>query len=56
VPGHGAVTTRPLERLDADRRYLDDVLHGRTPDDARIGAHEQHKVHAQILQMVAQRG
>jgi hypothetical protein len=26
-----------MERLDADRRYLDDVLAGRVPDDPRLG-------------------
>jgi glyoxylase-like metal-dependent hydrolase (beta-lactamase superfamily II) len=35
VPGHGTPTTRPAERLDADRRYLDAVLAGRDPDDPR---------------------
>jgi glyoxylase-like metal-dependent hydrolase (beta-lactamase superfamily II) len=56
VPGHGSVTTEPLARLDADRRYLDDVLHRRTPDDERMAFPEQDVVHAHIQQMVAQRG
>jgi len=36
VPGHGSPTDRPLERWTTDRRYLDDLLAGRTPDDARV--------------------
>jgi glyoxylase-like metal-dependent hydrolase (beta-lactamase superfamily II) len=56
IPGHGTITTLPLARLDADRRYLDAVLHGRVPDDARLAMPEQDEVHAQIVQMVAQRG
>jgi glyoxylase-like metal-dependent hydrolase (beta-lactamase superfamily II) len=37
VPGHGHPSYAPMERLDADRRYLDDVLSGRVPDDPRLG-------------------
>lgn len=36
VPGHGAPTRSPLQRLDADRRYLDAVLAGRPTDDPRL--------------------
>lgn len=36
VPGHGTVTDRPGGRLDADRRYLDAVLAGKTVDDPRL--------------------
>ena len=32
-PGHGEPTDRPMARLDADRRYLDDLLAGRTSTD-----------------------
>ncbi|GAB3675407.1 MBL fold metallo-hydrolase [Angustibacter aerolatus] len=35
VPGHGHRTSEPLTRLDADRRYLDDLLAGRDPADPR---------------------
>ena len=37
VPGHGHPTDRPLERLDADRRYLDALIAGREPHDDRRG-------------------
>lgn len=37
VPGHGSPTDRPMERLDADRRYIDAVIGGRPVDDARLG-------------------
>jgi glyoxylase-like metal-dependent hydrolase (beta-lactamase superfamily II) len=36
VPGHGHPTHQPMERLNADRRHLDDVLAGRTPDGPRM--------------------
>ncbi|MFC7877007.1 MBL fold metallo-hydrolase [Isoptericola sp. NPDC057391] len=36
VPGHGTPTADPAGRLDADRRYLDAVLAGRTVDDPRL--------------------
>ncbi|NUU49994.1 MBL fold metallo-hydrolase [Curtobacterium luteum] len=36
VPGHGAPGADALERLDADRRFLDDVAADRAPDDARL--------------------
>jgi len=37
VPGHGSPTEDPQARLDADRRYLDDVLSGQPASDSRIG-------------------
>lgn len=46
VPGHGHPTERPLDRLDADRTYLDAVLAGRDPDDARrreVGMEDAHR-------------
>ena len=36
VPGHGTPSTSPMRRLDADRRYLDAVMAGRTVDDPRL--------------------
>lgn len=36
IPGHGTPTTRPMERLDADRRYLDALISGKQVSDARI--------------------
>lgn len=46
VPGHGHPTDRPLERLDADRRYLDDLLQGRDPDDPRRALKGMDEAHA----------
>ena len=51
VPGHGHPTTAPLERLDADRRYLDDVLAGRPVDDPRLGNDGMAEVHGQIVRL-----
>lgn len=50
VPGHGHVGDRDelARRLAADRAYLDALVHGRTPDDARLTTpwlaqeHERH--------------
>lgn len=50
VPGHGHVGDRDelARRLDADRAYLDALVSGRTPDDARLATpwlaqeHERH--------------
>ncbi|MDO8362410.1 MAG: MBL fold metallo-hydrolase [Actinomycetota bacterium] len=53
VPGHGHATNRPLARLDADRRYLDDVLAGRDPDDPRRALKGMDEAHAKIVQMAA---
>ena len=36
IPGHGNVGTNALERLEADLRYLDDVLTFGVSDDPRI--------------------
>lgn len=36
IPGHGTPTDDPGARLDADRRYLDDLLRGDRSDDPRI--------------------
>lgn len=46
VPGHGSPSLRPIDRLDADRRYLDAVLAGRDPDDARRAAPGMAEAHA----------
>ena len=46
VPGHGHPTDSPIERWDADRRYLDAVLAGRPVDDARLTAPGMATAHA----------
>jgi glyoxylase-like metal-dependent hydrolase (beta-lactamase superfamily II) len=37
VPGHGSPTNDPMSRVDADRRYLDDLLRRGDSDDPRRG-------------------
>lgn len=49
VPGHGTPTYAPLERLDADRRYLDAVLAGRPVDDPRLADLDNQALHARTL-------
>jgi glyoxylase-like metal-dependent hydrolase (beta-lactamase superfamily II) len=45
VPGHGTPSNNPLERVDADRRYLDDLLTRGDSDDPRIGMPDMAEVH-----------
>jgi glyoxylase-like metal-dependent hydrolase (beta-lactamase superfamily II) len=54
VPGHGTPSSAPLERLDADRRYLDDVMAGRTPDDARLADPQMRQEYDHLVRMVRQ--
>lgn len=54
IPGHGAPTTEPMARLDADRRYLDAVLAGQTPDDPRLDDPAMRREHERTLAMVAE--
>ena len=49
VPGHGAVSGRPVERWDSDRRYLDDVETRGASDDPRIGLAGMAELHAANL-------
>jgi hypothetical protein len=51
VPGHGHVTDRPTDRLDADRRYLDDLLSGRPVDDPRLSLPDMPEAHRQNLSL-----
>jgi glyoxylase-like metal-dependent hydrolase (beta-lactamase superfamily II) len=46
IPGHGSVTADGAARLDADRRYLDDLAAGRESTDARIVNPGMAEVHA----------
>lgn len=50
VPGHGSPTYAPIERLDADRRYLDAVLASRAVDDPRLSDPGNQEIHARTLQ------
>jgi glyoxylase-like metal-dependent hydrolase (beta-lactamase superfamily II) len=54
IPGHGTPTESPMARLDADRRYLDDVLHGRVPDDPRLADPEMAEYHERLAAMARQ--
>jgi len=49
IPGHGTPTSAPLDRFDADRRYVDDLLAGRQSDDPRIQDPENAGLHAENL-------
>jgi glyoxylase-like metal-dependent hydrolase (beta-lactamase superfamily II) len=51
VPGHGAVSERPIERWDADRRYLDDVEERGVSDDPRIALPDMPELHAANLEL-----
>lgn len=51
VPGHGHVTERPLDRLDADRRYLDALLAGHDPDDPRRANEGMDDAHRRLLEL-----
>ncbi|MEP9381435.1 MBL fold metallo-hydrolase [Nocardioides sp. KR10-350] len=52
VPGHGTPSYAPIERLDADRRYLDDVMSGRVPDDPRMGNEGMEETYEHLVRMV----
>ena len=54
VPGHGHPTDRPMERLDADRRYLDEVLAGHDADDPRRALHGMSEAHDKIVRLAAE--
>ncbi|WP_426567080.1 MBL fold metallo-hydrolase [Angustibacter sp. McL0619] len=53
VPGHGSPTSAPVARLDADRRYLDAVLAGRTPDDERLANPRMREEYEHLVRMVS---
>lgn len=50
VPGHGTPTQRPMERLDADRGYLDAVLSGRDVDDPRLAFDGMREIHQRTIE------
>jgi glyoxylase-like metal-dependent hydrolase (beta-lactamase superfamily II) len=46
IPGHGHIGNDARERLDADRRYIDDMMHSGTsadPRSANPGMAEEHE-------------
>ncbi len=45
IPGHGTPTSHPVARMNADRRYLDDLLAGRVSNDPRIADPENADLH-----------
>ncbi len=49
IPGHGGVSENPVERWDADRRYLDDLERRGASEDARIGLDGMAELHDQNL-------
>lgn len=51
VPGHGHPTTDPLARLDADRRYLDDVIRTGDSADPRIANPGMAENHAHLQRL-----
>ena len=56
IPGHGTPGSDAVERLDADRRYLDDVVGGRVPSDPRLANPGMPDEYAHLKAMVADAG
>jgi glyoxylase-like metal-dependent hydrolase (beta-lactamase superfamily II) len=56
IPGHGRPTDRPMERLDADRRYLDDVISRGESSDPRIAHAGMAEMHQHLKDLVEQFG
>jgi glyoxylase-like metal-dependent hydrolase (beta-lactamase superfamily II) len=54
IPGHGTPSFEPIERLDADRRYLDDMLSGRAPDDERLANPGMQEAHEDLVRLIAE--
>lgn len=50
VPGHGTPSRDPMARLDADRRYLEDLISDRVSSDPRIADPENAGLHAANLE------
>ena len=55
VPGHGNIGTDPLARLDADRRYLEDMIARGASKDARVHNPGMLEAHAHMKMLVAPR-
>jgi glyoxylase-like metal-dependent hydrolase (beta-lactamase superfamily II) len=56
VPGHGTPTSDPLSRVDADRRYLDDLLTRGESDDPRRWLPEMPDLHAANVRRATAQG
>lgn len=56
IPGHGGPTDRPLDRLDADRRYLDGLIRTGNSDDPRIANPGMAKAHARLQELALSAG
>ena len=56
IPGHGTPSFEPVERLDADQRYLDAVMSGRDPDDPRLGNPGMGEAHERLVRLLAEGG
>jgi glyoxylase-like metal-dependent hydrolase (beta-lactamase superfamily II) len=56
IPGHGTPSFEPIERLDADRRYLDHVMSGRDYLDARLATPGMRQAHAALLRLISEGG
>ena len=54
VPVHGHVTDCPVERLDADRSYLDAAIRGDDPDDPRRALPGMAQAHDKIVELARQ--
>lgn len=52
IPGHGSVGVDASARLDADRRYLDQVLRFGRSDDPRQANPGMHETHERIVSML----
>ncbi len=52
VPGHGTVGSDALARLDADRRYLDEMVRAGESDDARRGNPGMDEEYAHLQRLV----
>lgn len=58
VPGHGSPSSQPgvwspIERVDADRRYLDAVLTGRRVDDPRLADPAMLAEHEHVMRVAS---
>ena len=56
IPGHGTPTSEPLSRVDADRRYLDNLLTGGDSDDPRKWLPDMADLHAANVRRAAAHG